>query len=97
MRTTEKTLTGDMPSATQDAEELNDAAAEQTGERFAEMRARLATAMESAKKAAQRLEEKTVAAAKATDQCIREHPYQALGVAFGLGLLMGVLVGRRRD
>jgi len=74
-----------------------DANAEQTSERFTEMRARLATAMESAKKAAQKLEEKTVAAAKATDQCIREHPYQTLGVVFGLGVLIGVLVGRRRD
>ena len=60
-------------------------------------RARLDSAIESAKVAAQRLQEKTVAAAKATDECIRTHPYQTLGVAFGLGLLIGVLVGRRRD
>src|SRR5690349_17834128 len=97
MRTTEKTLTGDMPSTAGNAEESMDANDEQTSERFAEIRARLDRAMESAKRAAQRLEEKTVAAAKATDQCIREHPYQTLGVVFGLGVLIGVLVGRRRD
>ena len=26
---------------------------------------------------------------------IREHPYESIGVAFGVGLLIGVLVGRR--
>ena len=56
---------------------------------------RLATALESAKETCQRLEEKTVAAAKVTDQTIREHPYESIGVAFGLGLLVCVLVARR--
>ena len=31
---------------------------------------------------------KTAAAAKATDKTIRDHPYEALGVAFGLGVLI---------
>ena len=30
----------------------------------------------------------TVAAAKATDKAVREHPYQAIGIAFGVGLLI---------
>ena len=92
MRTKEgnQTLTGE-------TEELMDSNAQQGSEKLAELRARLDSAIESAKIAAQRLQEKTVAAAKATDECIRSHPYQTLGVAFGLGLLIGVLVGRRRD
>jgi ElaB/YqjD/DUF883 family membrane-anchored ribosome-binding protein len=57
------------------------------------MRRRLAAALESAKETCQRLEERTVAAAKATDQTIRAHPYESIGIAFGLGLLVGVLVG----
>ena len=84
-------------SAAQDAEDLMNSSAGEGGEKLAELRARLDSAIESAKVAAQRLQEKTVAAAKATDECIRTHPYQTLGVAFGLGLLIGVLVGRRRD
>ncbi len=68
-----------------------------TGEKARELRARLGAAIESAKVTAQKLEEKTIAAAKATDRCIRDHPYQTLGVAFGLGLLLGVLLGRRKD
>jgi len=35
------------------------------------------------------------AAAKKADTVIREHPYESLGVAFGVGLVIGVLVGRR--
>jgi ElaB/YqjD/DUF883 family membrane-anchored ribosome-binding protein len=41
------------------------------------------------------VEEKTTAAAKATDRTIREHPYESIGIAFGLGLLVGVLVARK--
>jgi ElaB/YqjD/DUF883 family membrane-anchored ribosome-binding protein len=78
-----------------DAEELLKATASQAGEKVSEVRARLATALESAKATCHRLEEKTVAAAKATDQTIREHPYESIGIAFGVGLLVGVLVARK--
>ena len=39
-----------------------------------ELRAKLEAAVEKAKAACERLEEKTVAAAKATDKVVREHP-----------------------
>ncbi len=63
-----------------------------------ELRARLEAAVEKAKAACESLQEKTAAAAKATDSAVREHPYQAIGIAFGVGVLLGVLVAwRRRD
>ena len=63
-----------------------------------ELRAKLEAATEKAKEVCKRLQEQTVAAVKATDKAVREHPYPALGVAFGLGLLIGVLATRcRRD
>ena len=37
----------------------------------------------------------TLERAKAADRVIREHPYQTIGLAFGLGLLIGVLARRR--
>ena len=61
-----------------------------------EVRAKLEAAIEKARVACDRLQEQTLAAAKATDKAVREHPYQAVGVAFGLGVLIGVLVGRCR-
>ena len=63
-----------------------------------ELRAKLDAAVEKAKVVCERLQEQTVAAAKASDKAVREHPYQAVGIAFGVGLLIGVLVSRsRRD
>lgn len=55
----------------------------------------LAATMETAKETCERLQDKTVKAAKAADHVIRGHAYESMGVAFGLGLLIGVLVGRR--
>ena len=88
-------LTSDLKAVVQDAEELMKATAGQAGEKVAQARSRLSAAIESAKATCQRLEEKTVAAAKATDRTIREHPYESIGIAFGLGLLVGVLVARK--
>ena len=88
-------LASDLKAVMRDAEELMKATAGQAGEKVSEVRSRLASALESAKATCQRLEEKTIAAAKATDRTIREHPYESLGVAFGVGLLVGVLVARR--
>ena len=59
-----------------------------------ELRAKLEAATEKAKEVCKRLQEETVAAAKATDKAVHEHPYQAIGIAFGLGLLIGVVATR---
>ena len=59
-----------------------------------ELRAKLDAAIEQAQDVCERLQDQTVAAAKATDKAVRQHPYQAIGIAFGLGLLTGVLVTR---
>ena len=63
-----------------------------------DIKAKLENVIEKAKEACDRLQTQTAAAAKAADKTIRENPYQALGVAFGLGVLIGVLAMRsRRD
>jgi ElaB/YqjD/DUF883 family membrane-anchored ribosome-binding protein len=43
----------------------------------------------------QRAEQKTLERAKAADRVVRDHPYQTIGLAFGLGLLVGILVRRK--
>jgi ElaB/YqjD/DUF883 family membrane-anchored ribosome-binding protein len=88
-------LAGDLKLVMRDAEELLKATAGEAGEKVKEVRGRLAAALESAKGTCEKLQDKTVEAAKATDYVIREHPYESIGIAFGVGLLMGVLVGRR--
>lgn len=88
-------ITDDLKTLSRDAEALMHATAGQAGEKAGELRQRLSAALESAKATCRRVEEKAVAGAKVADKTIREHPYESIGVAFGIGLLIGVLVGRR--
>lgn len=54
-----------------------------------------AAAMETARAAYQAAQSKAVQGAKVTDQAIRTNPYASLGIAFGAGLLLGVLLKRK--
>ena len=38
--------------------------------------------------------EKTIASAKYTDKAVRTHPYESIAIAAGIGLLVGLLIGR---
>jgi ElaB/YqjD/DUF883 family membrane-anchored ribosome-binding protein len=60
-----------------------------------ELKSRLQASVGRMKDTCRELEQKVVAGAKATDKVIREHPYESIGVAFGVGLLIGVLVTRK--
>jgi ElaB/YqjD/DUF883 family membrane-anchored ribosome-binding protein len=92
-------LGSELKELSSDAEAMLQATAGQTGEKMSELRHRLSTALNSAKTTYHRIQEKTVAGAKVADKTIREHPYESIGVAagvaFGLGLLIGVLAGRK--
>jgi len=64
-------------------------------EKVVNARNRLASAMENGKEVWNTVQTRTVAGAKATDKAIREHPYQSVGVALGIGALIGYLLRRR--
>jgi ElaB/YqjD/DUF883 family membrane-anchored ribosome-binding protein len=51
--------------------------------------------VEHLKTTAQRSKERAVERAKAADKVVRDHPYQTIGVAAGLAVLIGFLVGRK--
>lgn len=92
-------LIADFKVVVEDAEALVKATANQGGEKLAEVRAK---AEESLKIVKTRMAEaqaallvKTKAAAKATDVYAHENPWKAIGVATGLGLVIGLLIGRR--
>jgi ElaB/YqjD/DUF883 family membrane-anchored ribosome-binding protein len=51
--------------------------------------------LEELKGMVQRAEQKAVERAKAADRIVRDHPYQTIGLAFGLGLLIGILARRK--
>ena len=85
----------DFETLTEDARSLIAATAEVAGEKVSEARKRLAAALERGTEMYSRVREKAVQGAKAADQTVRENPYQAVGVAFGVGALIGYLVSRR--
>jgi len=92
---TRQKLMNDLKVVVRDAEELMKATASDLGEKAREARVKLSATLESAKVTCKRLEERTVASARAADRVIRDHPYQTVGIAFGVGLLVGVLVNRK--
>ncbi len=92
-------LIEDLQVVVRDAEALLQATAAHTGEKVEGIRAR---ATESVQKARQRLaavEKETVRevrqAAATADEYVHKNPWQAVGVAAGVGLLVGLLISRR--
>ena len=85
----------DLGTLAEDARALMAATADVAGEKVSEARKRLAAALESGKKIFGRVKDKAVEGAKATDEAVREHPYQAMAIAFGVGAIVGYLAARR--
>ena len=92
---TKEKLINDLKAVAQDAEELLKATAGDLGDKAKAARERLAVALENAKVTGRKLQDKALEGAKVTDQCIRDHPYESIGVAFGLGLVLGLLLKSR--
>ena len=88
-------LVADVKVVMHDLEEMIKATAGDMSDKAREMRARLNASLVSAREACGRLEDKAVAGARAADKVIRDHPYESIGIAFGVGLLIGVLVSRK--
>ncbi len=89
----------DMRTLVGDAEDLLKVTANDVGEKAKETRARLTAALERAKVSyaemqAQGIESAKEAARKA-DEAIRSHPYESIGIAFGVGVLLGALLRRK--
>ena len=88
-------VASDLKTLTRDAEELLKATAGDVSAKAKAARERLGIALERAKATCVSLQEQTVAVARKADSVIRHHPYESIGVSFGLGLLIGVLVTRK--
>ena len=92
-------LARDLRVVLADTEELLKATANETGERVKAVRVRLQENLQIAKTRVLELEENAVerakAAAAATDRYAHENPWQTAGLAAGVGLLIGVLIGRK--
>jgi ElaB/YqjD/DUF883 family membrane-anchored ribosome-binding protein len=92
-------LVSDIKTVISEAEEMLGATADQAGEKIANVRNRIQARLKDAKvrlvEAEEVLVAKSKAAARATDDYVRESPWTAVSVAAGAGLLIGLLIGRR--
>jgi len=85
----------DLGTLAEDARALMAATADVAGEKVSEARKRLAAALERGKEIAGNVRDKAVAGAKAADEAVREHPYQAIAIGVGVGAIIGYIIARR--
>ena len=92
-------LVSDMKVVVSDAEEILRATASVAGDKMGDLRERITERLRDAKErladAEAAVVNKTKAAARATDDYVNESPWQAVGIAAGIGLLVGIIIGRR--
>ena len=86
-----------MDTLAEDARNLMIATADVAGEKVAEARKRLAAALENGKEIYSRVRDTAAEKAKAADEAVREHPYQAIAIALGVGAIIGYVAGRPRS
>ncbi|MEW5888763.1 MAG: DUF883 family protein [Pseudomonadota bacterium] len=96
---TKDKLVADFKAVVADAEELLRLTANQAGDKIGDLRAKLQDHLVAAKAKLAETEaavvEKTKAAARATDDYVHDNPWKAVGIAAGIGLVIGLLIGRR--
>jgi ElaB/YqjD/DUF883 family membrane-anchored ribosome-binding protein len=92
-------LMDDLRSVVADAEALLAATAHDAGERAREAHSRASGSVEQARKRLEDLETEfkahAQAAADGADAFVRDNPWRAVGIAAAVGVLAGVLLGRR--
>ena len=88
-------LRDDIGTLGEDARALLNATVDVAGEKVGEARKRLAAALERGQEMCGRVREKAREGAKAADQVVHNHPYQAVGVALAVGALIGYVLARR--
>jgi ElaB/YqjD/DUF883 family membrane-anchored ribosome-binding protein len=95
----QKRLAEDFKAVVKDAEELLRHAARDAGEGYDAARARLEQSLKTARAELEVLEKTmldgTRRAVRATDGYVHDHPWESIGIAAGVGLLLGMLISRR--
>ena len=92
-------LMHDMRAVVIDAEELLKATATQTGERIEKVRAKAEGSVRAAREqllaAGEKFELSAKAAVRDVNDQAHKHPWAMAGIAAGVGVLLGLLIGRR--
>ena len=94
-----QSIIDDFANVLSEAETLLKAAATETGEKARDLRQQVESKLLSAKLKLQELQGEAVdrakEAARATDDYVHDHPWQAIGIAAAIGLAAGLLINRR--
>lgn len=92
-------LMSDLRLVIADAEELLRMTADQASETATEVRGRVQSRLQQARAELARLQDAAVTKAKAAghaaDEFVHENPWKSIGIAAGIGLVVGLLIGRR--
>lgn len=92
-------LVADLKRVVADAEHLLQATAGQAGADVADLRARIQNTLAQAKLSLSDAQAAVVDKAKevgrAADGYVHENPWKSVGIAAGVGLVVGLLIGRR--
>jgi ElaB/YqjD/DUF883 family membrane-anchored ribosome-binding protein len=92
-------LVDDLKAVITDAEALLKATSAQSGEKIQEVRARAEDSLRQAKARLSEVEEEALRRAReladATEEYVRDNPWQSVGIAAGVGLVLGILISRR--
>ena len=92
-------LIEDLHTVIRDAEGLLKATAAQTGDKIAEVRSRAEESVRQAKARLENVEDEALKHAQAlaedADTYVRGNPWQAVGIAGVIGLVLGLLISRR--
>ncbi|HEX2861933.1 MAG TPA: DUF883 family protein [Lacunisphaera sp.] len=84
----------DLKALLHEAEQALSSTAGEAGDKFDELRDRLRAALDNGRHSFERLREEATARAKQADQLVRENPYYAIGIAAGVGAIIGILASR---
>lgn len=92
-------LLQDLKTVIQEAEQLFASTEQQTEYGYKSAIAQFERKLRHAKSELVRLEQRVSASSKnimvGTDRLVEDHPWQAVGVSFGIALALGLLLGRR--
>lgn len=92
-------LIADMKVVMADADELLRVTAGQAGDKMAELRSKLQANLSNARATLADAQAVAIDKAKqvghAADDYVHENPWRSVGVAAGIGLIVGLLIGRR--
>jgi ElaB/YqjD/DUF883 family membrane-anchored ribosome-binding protein len=94
-----ETLARDFRNVVADAQELLKAIGTDGDAKLNEVKARAQKSLNDAKvrlgELQDTIEENALAAAKSTDEYVRENPWHAVGITAAIGVLIGFLIARR--